>query len=165
MADLNRPAQSGSFLEEPKKLPEMINVLTILTFVGCGLGFIGSLWSFAGAKANYEKLSSLNMDQMPDFVKKLTGGDPVEMARKAYELRIPILLLGLLGCGLCLYGAIQMRQLKKSGFTVYTIGEVLPIIVSVVLMGSGATGFGSIIGYCIAILFVVLYGTQLKYLK
>ncbi|HEY4337835.1 MAG TPA: hypothetical protein VGM89_18120 [Puia sp.] len=165
MADLNRPAEPGSFLEEPKKLPEMINVLTILTFVGCGLGFIGSFWTFASAKGNYEKLASVNLDQMPDFVKKLTGGDPLEMARKAYELRLPILLMGLIGCGLCLYGAIQMRQLKKSGFTIYTIGELLPIIISVVLMGSNATGAASIVGYCIYILFVVLYATQLKYLK
>lgn len=164
MAELNHPAES-SFLEEPKKMPEMINVLTILTFIGCGFGILGGFWSFIKAKANYDSLSSVNLDQVPDFVKKLSGGDIVEAARKAYELRVPILLLGLLGCGLCLAGAIQMRKLKKSGFTLYTIGEVLPIIVSVVLMGSSASGLGAIIGYCIAILFVVLYATQLKYLK
>jgi len=165
MADLNRPADSGSFLEEPKKMTDMINVLTILTFIGCGLGIIGSFWTFAKAKTTYETLSSANLDQMPDFVKKLSGGDILESARRSYELRVPILLLTLIACGLCLAGAIQMRKLRKSGFTIYTIGELLPIIFTVVLMGSSATGLGAIFGYCIAILFVVLYATQLKYLK
>src|SRR5882757_2236603 len=111
MADLNRPAEPKSFLEEPRKIPEMINVLTILTFIGSGLGLIGALWGFAKAKANYDAVSSLNLDQMPDWAKRLSGGDPIEAARKAYEMRIPILLLGLIGCGLCIFGAVQMRQL------------------------------------------------------
>ncbi|MES1249228.1 MAG: hypothetical protein ABUL46_01015, partial [Chitinophaga rupis] len=153
------------FLEEPKKMPEMINVLTILTFIGSGLGIIGALWSFTKAKANYDALSSANLDQLPDFVKKLSGGDPLEIARRAYEMRFPILLSTLIACALCIAGAVQMRRLKKTGFTIYTIGELLPIIISVVLMGSSATGLGSIFGFCIAILFVVLYATQLKYLK
>ena len=165
MADFNRPADSGSFLEEPKKMPDMINVLSILTFIGCAFGFFGSFWTFAKAKSTYDTLSSANLEQIPDFVKKLSGGDILEAARKSYELRVPILLMGLIGCALCLAGAIQMRKLKKSGFTIYTVGEVLPVIGSVILMGNSATGLGAIFGYCIAILFVVLYATQLKYLK
>jgi hypothetical protein len=165
MADLNRPAESGSFLEEPRKIPEMINVLTILTFIGSGLGIIGSFWSFAQARASYERLSSVNLDQLPGFVKRLTGGDPLEAARKALENRYPLLVVALIGCGLCIYGAIQMRQLKKNGFTLYTIGELLPVVSSIIFLGDGATGFGAIIGYCIYILFIVLYATQLKYLR
>ena len=165
MADSNRPTETASFLEEPKKMPDMINVLTILTFVGCGFGVIGSLWTFSKAKSTYDTLSSANLDQLPDFVKKLSGGDILESARKAYEMRVPILLMGLISCALCIAGAVQMRKLKKTGFTIYTIGELLPIIFSVILLGSSATGLGSIFSYAIAILFVVLYATQLKYLK
>jgi hypothetical protein len=165
MADSTHPTETTSFLEEPKKRSDMINVLTILTFIGCGLGIIGSLYSFAKAKSTYDTLSSANLDQMPDFVKKLSGGDILEAARKSYELRVPILLMGLIASALCIVGAVQMRQLKKTGFTIYTIGELLPIIFTVVLMGSSATGLGAIFVDCIAVLFVVLYATQLKQLK
>ena len=165
MADLNRPAQPGSFLEEPKKMPEMINVLSILTFIGSGLGIIGAFWTFAKARASYEALSSVNLDQLPDWAKRISGSDPLETARKALENRFPILILSLLSCGLCIYGAIQMRQLKKSGFTIYAIGELLPVIITIIFIGSGATGIGAIFGYCIYILFIVLYASQLKYLK
>jgi hypothetical protein len=164
MADLNRPADS-SFLDEPKKMPEMINVLTILTFIGSGLGIVGGFWSFIKARASYEALSSANLDRLPDWAKRMSGGDPLETARKALENRVPILLLGLIGCSLCIYGAIQMRQLKKSGFTLYIIGELLPVISAVIFLGDGASGIGAIFGYCINILFIVLYATQLKNLK
>ncbi len=147
MADLNRPTETKSFLDEPKKIPEMINVLTILTFIGSGLGIIGSIWTFAKARASYDAISSMNLDQLPDVAKRMMGSDPVETARKAFENRIPILLLGLIGCGLCIYGAIQMRQIKKTGFTLYTIGELLPIIANIILLGSGATGPFSIVAY------------------
>ena len=165
MADLNRPADPKSFLEEPRKIPEMINVLTILTFIGSGIGIISSIWSFTRAKAAYEQLQSLQMDQMPDIAKRLMGADPVEMARKAYEQRFPILLISLVSYVLCIYGAMQMRQLKKAGFTLYTIGELLPIVITFIFLGSAAAGGFAMIGYLIYIVFIVLYATQLKYLK
>jgi hypothetical protein len=164
MSEVNRPAEQSSFLEEPHKMPDMINVLTILTFIGSGFGIIGSFWTFSRARASYEALSSINMDQLPGFAKRLAGANPLETARRALENRVPILLLGLIGCALCIYGAIQMRQLKKNGFTLYTIGELLPVISAIIFLGEGAAGFGSIIAYCIYTLFIVLYATQLKYL-
>jgi len=165
MADLNQLTREEHILEEPRKLPEMLNVLTILTFIGSGLGLISAFWSFARARASYEALSSANLDQLPDWVKRLSGGDPLETARKALDNRVPILILGLVGCGLCIYGAMEMRKLKKTGFTVYIIGELLPVISAVMFFGNGATGIGAIFSYCIYILFIVLYTTQLKHLK
>jgi hypothetical protein len=167
MADLNRPAETNSFLEEPRKIPEMLNVLTILTFVGSGIGIVSSVWGFTRAKASYDQMVELQgkMDQMPDTIKKMMGADPVEMARKAYESRIPILLLALIGCALCIYGAMEMRKLKKTGFTIYVIGELLPIVSTLIFLGSAAAGGFAIIGYLIYIVFIVLYATQLKYLR
>jgi hypothetical protein len=167
MADLNHPADTNSFLDEPRKIPEMLNVLTILTFIGSGIGIISSFWGFARAKATLDQMVELQgkMDQMPDTLKRLMGSDPVEMARKGYEARLPILLLGLIGCVLCIYGAIQMRQLKKTGFTFYLIGELLPVITTLIFLGAAAAGGFAIIGYLIYIIFIVLYATQLKYLR
>ncbi|HEV2480795.1 MAG TPA: hypothetical protein VGS79_14060 [Puia sp.] len=165
MADLNQPTREEHILEEPRKLPDMLNVLTILTFIGSGLGLISAFWTFAKARASYEALSSANLDQLPDWAKRMSGGDPVETARKALDNRVPILILTLVGCALCIYGAMEMRKLKKTGFTVYIIGELLPVISAIIFFGNAATGIAAIIGYFIYVLFIILYATQLKYLK
>ena len=167
MADFNRPADSGSFLEEPKKMPDMINVLTILTFIGSGLGIIFSLWGFVKSKANYDAATTMDLDKLPAFARNMMGNDYVEKMRIAYENRVPILLLALIGCAVCIYGAIQMRQLKKNGFYIYAIGEiVIPLVTSFIFLGaSSLAGFGALFGLCIYVLFIVLYATQLKHLK
>lgn len=165
MADLNQPAREEHILEEPGKLPGMINVLTILTFIGSGVGLISAFWTFAKARASYEALTSANLDNLPDWVKRMSGGDPVEAARRALDNRVPILILTLVGCGLCIYGAMEMRKLKKTGFTIYIIGELLPVITAIIFFGNAATGIAAMFGYCIYVIFIILYATQLKYLK
>jgi len=167
MADFNRSTNSGSFLEEPKKMPNMINVLSILTFIGCGIFGLLSLFGFAKAKANYEAASTIDVDKLPGFMKNMMGSDYVEKARIAYENRVPILLMALIGFAACTYGAIQMRQLKKNGFYIYAIGEIVIPLLSIFLFlgASSVASFSGMLGLCIYVLFTVLYATQLKYLK
>jgi hypothetical protein len=87
------------------------------------------------------------------------------MMQKAYEYRYILILSTLLFTTLCLLGALQMRKLKKSGFILYSIGEIAPVILSAVLMGfSFVGGIGTAIAAVFAILFVILYATQRKYL-
>src|SRR5258708_25316115 len=111
--------------DEPKKLPDMLNVLTILTFIGCGLGTISSIYGFANARTSYDRMVQVQgkLDDAPALVKKFMGPEMLEMARKSLENRTPILLLTLVAYGLCLYGAIQMRSRKKAGFSIYVIEE------------------------------------------
>jgi hypothetical protein len=168
MADLNQPANTENWLEEPKKLPSMLNVLTILTFIGNGLGFISAFYSFFSAASSYDKIVQAQdqLDQMPGFVKNMMGPDPVGTARRMLDNRLPIMLLTIVGCALCSYGAWQMRKLKKTGFTIYILGDVVPFISLALFVGvSTLTGFSGIFGLIIAVVFVILYGTQLKYLK
>jgi hypothetical protein len=167
MADLNQPANTENWLEEPKKLPSMLNVLTILTFIGSGLGVIFSIFGYFNAPSNYDKVVQAQdkMDQMPDFVKHMMGPDPVGAARLALDNRLPILLINLVSCLLCLYGATQMRKLKKTGFSIYVIGDVVSFT-SVIFLGTGTlTGFAGLFGMFIVLVFLILYATQLKYLK
>jgi hypothetical protein len=166
MSGTNIPAQD-TFLEEPKKLPDMLNVLTILTFVGSGIGILSSIWSCIRAQDSYDKMveAQSKLDSMPDFAKKFMGPEMVEMTRRALENRIPILILSLLSMGLCIYGAIQMRQFKKTGFTVYLIGELLPAVAGAIFIGVSTFGGFALIGYLIYAVFIILYATQLKYLK
>jgi hypothetical protein len=168
MADLNQTANKENWLEEPKKLPSMLNVLTILTFISNGLGFISAFYSYFSAPSNYDKVVQAQdkMDQMPDIVKNMMGPDPVGNARKMLDNRLPIMLLTLVGALLCFYGALQMRKLKKTGFTIYILGDIVPFIGLFVFIGASMlTGFTGIFGILITLVFVILYATQLKYMK
>ena len=169
MADLNPTSNTENWLEEPKKLPSMLNVLSILTFIASGLGVISLIVFSLHPKKSYDQAveNQDKMDQLPDILKKIMGPNPVEVARRTYENHIAIIIMGLLAAGLCVYGAIQMRKLKKIGFTIYAVGELLPIVT--VLVFIGAIGFGgpiAILGYFVfPVLFLILYATQLIYLK
>jgi len=168
MTDINQPANTENWLEEPKKLPSMLNVLTILTFIGNGLGFISAFYSYFSAASNYDKVVQAQdkIDQMPDFVKNMMGPDPVGNARRMLDNRLPIMLLTLVGSLLCFYGAWQMRKLKKTGFTIYIVGDIVPFISLFLFIGASTlAGFTGIFSLIITAVFVILYATQLKYMK
>jgi len=153
--------------EYADKLPSTLNVLTWLTFIANGLGFISSFWSFARAQANYDAIVKAqdSMDRAPDWVRKLAGPHPVETARAMLDNRLPVLIIGLLGCFLCFYGALEMRKLKKMGFSLYILGDIVPfatgIFVGFDTLATLTYGFV----FVITIIFVILYATQLKYMK
>jgi hypothetical protein len=149
----------------PKKLPGMLNVLTILTFIGCGLGYIGSCWTYISSTAEKIAEAQEKRAQLPDsgFAAKMLD-DSIKMAQINYENKTLILITNLIFITLCLIGALQMRKLKKSGYFIYVIGELAPVVLLVGLIG-GFTGFGVWISVFFSLLFVILYGTQLKYLE
>jgi hypothetical protein len=164
MTDMNQPA---SFPGE-KKLPTGLNVLTILTLVGSAVALLMSLWQFVRAKKGVEDMEKMinsdNFDDMPGFVKGMMTPEMLEMARKQYENRVPILLITLVALALCVFGAIQMRQLKKQGYFLYLIGELLPLVAVFLFMGIGALkGFGAIT-LVIPLVFIILYTMQRKHL-
>ena len=168
MADINQTSNTGSFLEEPKKLPSLLNVLTILTFIGSGLGIISGFYSFFAASSNYDKAVQAQdkLEQMPDWVKSMTGPNMVEAAHRQLENRLPIMLLTIVASALCLYGAIQMRNYKKNGFSIYIIGDLLSFVGMGLFIGFGyISTFALVFTIVITVLFIGLYATQLKYLK
>ena len=168
MADLNQPGNMSMTGETPK-LPSGLNTLTILTFIGCGVGFLFTVYNFFNAKSGLEKMeaaiNSPDFEKMPEFAKKMMSPEALEMTRKSYENRIPLTLIALIGIVLCLVGAMQMRKLKAQGYMLYVIGEVLPLVGSAIFLGAAfLTGFGGIITICFVLLFVILYTMQRKYL-
>lgn len=151
---------------EAPKLPSSLNVLTILTFIGCAVGAISSIFSFMTAEKSYKDIVA-NQDKMenaPAFVKKMMGPEMVEMARKAAENKMVILIIGLAGIALCLWGAIEMRKLKKQGFILWVAGEFLPIIATGIVLGFGIFAGFAAIGLLVPIVFLILYGVNRKHL-
>lgn len=147
-------------------LPTGLNVLTILTFIGCGIGFISSIWSYMNAEKSYKTMVE-NQDKMADapaWAKKMIGPGMLDVLKKSLENKLPILLLGIVATALCLYGALEMRKLKKQGFILWVAGEILPLVTALIFIGTGVfSGFG-LIALLIPIVFIILYAVQRKYL-
>jgi hypothetical protein len=165
MTEITPAIDTLDWNEKEKKLPGMLNVLTILTMVGCGLGLIAGIYLFTGAQKAYDKAVDMQGKTVAVPV-ILIGPDPVGMARKTLENRTPILLSGLIGMALCLYGAIQMRKRKKAGFSVYLVGQILPAFLNIFIFVGGRyyTSFTLSFALVFPILFIILYTTQLKHL-
>lgn len=151
--------------EEPKKLPSGLNVLTILTFIGSAWELYNTVSNFiSGRKAlvefekNQEKLA-----EAPAWAKKLAGPDVHDMMVKALDNKIPLFIFGLVGVLLCVYGALQMRKLKKEGYTLWLIGEILPWIGTIIFL---PVFFKTIFAYFMIfpVLFIILYTIQRKHL-
>lgn len=149
---------------DTRHLPPMLNVLTILTFVGCALSYVGTLVSFALAGVSYRMMNTASTDtnknEMPDFMKSL-----VQMFAHSssvyYRYRFLFLAVALVTTSLCLWGAIQMRQFKRQGFYLYITGELAYPALYSLMVGIGGFAIFSLI---VPIAFVCLYATQRKHL-
>lgn len=169
MAGTPTQQDAGIFPREYKEqLPPTLNVLTILTFIYSAFAFVMAFFAFAIAPYSYRNAVQNQgaMDRLPDIVRNLVGSNQVEAARLQMVYRTPILLITLAGMVCCFLGALWMRQLKKRGFTLYIIGDVLPIVNLVFFTSiSALAGISIAFFWGIAILFVILYATQFKHMK
>jgi hypothetical protein len=163
---------TNSFLEafEEKKNLGTLKTLTVLTFIGCGLAFLGAIWGFFNAQKSYETMEKLmnegGIEKLPAFARNMYTADALEVLRKNYENRVPILIIYLVSTSLCLYGAIKMRQLKAEGFIAWLIGELLPLLGSIIFIGAaGFKGFAFYFGVIIMAVFIALYASQRKHLS
>ena len=162
-----KPADSLNEFEKDK-LPSGINILTILTIIGSAFGLLSSLYSFFTAKKSYENMKTTmdsgKLDDAPKWAKGFMTPEMLELTRKMYENRLPILLLSLVAMGLCLYGALEMRKLKKQGYTFWLIGELLPIPTSILFIGMASFSGLGLLALLIPAVFIILYTVNKKYL-
>lgn len=142
----------------------MLNVLTILTFIGSAIGALNAIYSYATICNSITKTEEAlsKVGSSGTMGKILT--DTLEMAYKSCEMKLPLLIMNLVCVLLCFIGAIVMRKLNKRGFYIYLIGELVGPIGGMVLIGM-SMGFMAIFGILIPIVFLILYGTQLKHMK
>ncbi len=150
-----------------KKLPEVLNVLTILTLVACVIGLISVWWGFTHAKASYEQMQQVNthLQNLPGFVQNLVGTDALERSRKMYENRLLIMIFGIVDVVCCAFGSWKMRKLQRAGFFLWLVGKLLPLaafnlIVGMVFM----SGYIMKADLFITAVFIILYSTQYKHL-
>jgi hypothetical protein len=146
------------------QMSSTINVLTVLTMIWSVIALIMGLWNYVSVEKSYKQMieNRDKMEQAPAWVKKMMGPEMMETMRKTVENKLPIMLLTVVGCALCFWGALEMRKLKKQGFILWAAGEFLPVIGIIIFIGMGAFSGFSLIGLVFPILFLILYATQRK---
>lgn len=117
-----------------------LTVLCILTFIGSGLGLLSSLLMVVGVGALMSYLGSL-------------GG--VATGGTAYFGVTAVL------AAVSLYGAIMMWKLKKTGFYLYTVANIVAAILPIIWLGSAFAAMG----FIWPVLFIVLYALNLKHMS
>lgn len=154
-------------LEENRKpkIPAGINILTILTFIGCAWELYSNISNFTGGKKSLEELEKAQeqLAEAPAWARKMAGPEVQEMMQQALNNRVPVLIVGLVAVSLCVYGAMQMRKLKKEGYFIWLVGEILPFISAAIFMPAL---FGTMYIYfsIFPLLFIILYTIQRKHL-
>ena len=172
---MNTESSVNDFLNNDEEVrPEIssgLKILTVLTFIGCALQFCAAIWNYFNIEKSYKQIdrivAEMKSDNMPAMAKSMMG-DPeqfLKLITKSYENRIPLLAMGLVAVGLCFYGALQMRKLKKQGFIFYTIGELFPLLAQFLFIGAFSfSGMFFYLGTGISLLFILLYAMQRKHL-
>lgn len=168
MAEFITPNDQLTGIQEPKQRPDLLNVLTILTIIWSIFSILSAFYSYATAPKNLENMEKLqssgDIEKMPAFMRNMMGPEMVEMSRKALANRMPILIVAVVSAALCLYGALQMRKLKKQGYYLWLIGEILPFITTFIFLGAVAYTPFFLFFAIFPIAFIIMYSTQIKYM-
>lgn len=154
--------------------PTFLTVLCILTFVGAGIGFLAGIYSLLTVQSTINQLEQAQ-NSMGDLGNTF-GNDFDNIIKSQIEVTKKFgfisALLNSIGSALCLLGAFWMWSLKKNGFYVYVIGQILPLIASFGLMGgmnlgmfAGIAAVAMIIGALFPIAFIVMYALNLKHMN
>ena len=142
-------------------LPQFLNVLTILTFIGSGLAVIMS--SYYLATLGQQKAQVLETQRLLEGTNSVFGSDFMEVAwlalDNAYLLQGTAIAVALA----CIYGALSMRKLKKSGYYIYVAASIISVAVPISVLG--LMGGLILLGAIFTVAFVIMYGVNLKYLK
>jgi hypothetical protein len=159
--------ESNPFFDDQPRMTPLLKVISILSIVASSFQFLSAVYSYFTAESNYVTVTAMSdgvgKAPMPGWLKSIIGDpqDLVEIAKSQMENKVPLLLLGVLAAGLCLWGVIQMRKLKKQGLYIYVIGELLPFLTMTLFMSSAA--FNGVAFYAtvfFTLLFIILYWTQ-----
>lgn len=157
----------------PKKRPVFLTVLCILTFVGSGLGFLSALYGLLVQKSVEASTRAMQQIKLPSGNGNAMLNSMIDHMDEMHKWTMLSNYLSLGATILGLTGALLMWNLRKAGFFIYTVGQVLPLITLFcmysVLKDIPMMGFAMIIGAALsaifAIGFVVMYGLNLKHMR
>lgn len=160
---------------KPIGRPQLLSVTCVLTWACCALLLISSL---SGLITQSPEKQLEQIEQMRKISPEAADKLEAAMADEGGAKKILTTLLNIVAIALCAFGAVQMWNLKQTGFYFYLVGEVLPYI-GLLVSGTGSLAAvasmaggmgGTIIGIVITLMivfdavFIVLYAVNLKYM-
>lgn len=145
-----------------------MTVICILSFIWAGFAIIGGGLGYFGMKMMASGALEEMLTQTGD-VEAITKYEEAqaELAESGLDAAktANLMLVGIVLAIVALVGVIFMWKLKRSGFYVYT-GAQLVGIVSPLLMGGKITTSGmGLFVLVLSVVFIVLYGTNLKHMR
>lgn len=155
--------ETNTVAATPAKRPTFLTVLCILSFVGIAFSLIGGIMSYfsysalASAGDMFGGMKTEGGEQMGQAMNSLASTFGIDYGKMALNslvvelLNIPILI-----------GVLMMWKQKKMGFYVYTAVELIQCVMPFILVGGLAGGISGILYLIAAIVFIVLYGLNLK---
>ncbi len=156
-----------------KDRPVFLTVICILSYVGLGLSILNGLaGAIFGRVATY--LSPLvksvmkedvDLDTLPDAARRLVESS-FSIVNKALEYATTMSLLSAVLCIIALFGVINMWQLKKMGFYLYTGAKIFILLIPVIFLGFNFFSFIAVtINGLFVLLFIILYAVNLKHMN
>jgi hypothetical protein len=156
--------------------PTFLTVLCILTFIGSGWGIVSGFSTYMSANVT----ADITQTAMQDAKDKISNAGETNAGTKMAEKMLSGVsdvlkpenlkksaMFSIVACVFTLLGAVLMFQLKKIGFWIYLVGTVISIVGPIVAFGAGnLVSMATTIGMAfIGVIFVVLYGLNLKHLR
>ncbi|GAA4458398.1 hypothetical protein GCM10023189_30590 [Nibrella saemangeumensis] len=163
------PTPTPPIYESAPARPQFLTILCVLTFLSCAWGIYDSIVTYATA----DTASSIAQEALDEAADRMQGREGAEFVERIMgtvqgslspeNLRksaISKLVYNLL----TLLGAILMFNLRRVGYYAYLGGVIAGFLLPILLIG-GLVGFASSTGVFFSIIFTILYGTQLKYMR
>ena len=135
--------------ENPKR-PNILTILCILSFIGSGMNFFSSI-VIAAFYGSFTEIAKTLAEKYT-----LPGIDIILESPPAFFFTSGILYAG------SFLGALLMWNLRKIGFHVYTIAQILLILAPMYFLKLPGPSLFDII---FSGMFVILYGVNLKYMR
>lgn len=147
----------------------LVTILCVLTFLGSIGGLIFHTMGYFNATAKVETLrSGESKSQLKNIFssRNTVSGETLKIGNLNVENYEKYSIGCIAAYILCLVGAILMFKLKRTGFYSFTLGTFFNLIAHFLLFGDN---FGvmdvSILVAITGLLFIILFGINLKYME
>jgi hypothetical protein len=142
--------KTDQFQESRPERTKLLSILCILTFIGSGMNFFSDI------------IIALFYDQFIVFAESIGKIFHVPGLEMILDGKSSFFALSALICVISFTGAILMWKSKKAGFHVYTISQILLILLPMYFFNLPMPSFLDII---LSGIFVILYSSNLKYMS
>ena len=149
--------------------PLFLTILCVITFIGSIVGIIVSIRGYINSDAEVENITSGRAKTQLKNLFNPGSTSTAELVRVG-NLNVENYEKFSIGCIasyiLCLVGTVLIFKLKRTGFYSFTLGTFFNLLTHFLLFGDKFGSMGiSIIAAIGGLVFVILYGMNLKYME